>query len=61
MCDIQDTIIQKMTPAQKIEASMMLYHSARCCKAAWLRKTHPDWSEHQINMAVREAFSNAGS
>jgi len=61
MCDIQNKIIQKMTPTQKIEASMMLYHSAKRCKAAWLRKLHPTWSEDQVNMAVREAFINAGS
>ena len=59
MVDLQNKIIQKMTPSQKIEASMMLYHSARRCKAAWLRKLHPNWSEHQLNMAVREAFINA--
>ncbi|MFC1677399.1 hypothetical protein ACFL3G_10115 [Planctomycetota bacterium] len=61
MFDIQNKIIQKMTPSQKVEASMMLYHCARHCKAAWLRKIHPDWSERQINMAVREAFINARS
>jgi len=61
MSDLQNRIIQKMTPGQKIAASMMLYYSARDCKAAWLRKLHPDWSEQQIQRAVREAFSNARS
>lgn len=49
-------IIARMTPAQKLQASMRLYWSARELKAAGLRKEHPDWSEQQIAAAVREAF-----
>lgn len=59
MCDIQDKIVRKMTPSQKLRASAMLYHSARRLKAAWLRKLHPDWPEQQIEAAVRKAFTNA--
>lgn len=56
--NIQDEIFKKMSPQQKLEASMNLYHSARELKAAWLRKLHSDWSEEEIQQAVREAFAN---
>ena len=54
-------ILKKMSPQQKLEASLNLYHSARKLKAAWLRQTHTDWSEEQIEQAVMEAFTNARS
>ncbi len=49
-------IIGRMTPAQKLQASMRLYWSARALKAAWFRSEHPEWSEQQIDKAVRDAF-----
>jgi hypothetical protein len=49
-------IIARMTPAQKLQASMRLYWSARALKAAYLRAEHPDWSEPEIAAAVRKAF-----
>ena len=55
----QDDILRQMTPEQKLSAAMDLYWSARELKAAWLRKLHPDWSDAQIEEAVKEAFSNA--
>ncbi len=54
-------ILKKMSPQQKLEAAMNLYHSARKLKAAWLRQQHSDWSEQEIEQAVREAFVNARS
>ena len=54
-------ILKKMSPQQKLEASLNLYYSARKLKAAWLRQTHTEWSEEEIERAVTEAFSNAGS
>jgi hypothetical protein len=56
---IQDQIYKKMTPQQKLDAALSLYHSARQLKAAWLRQMHNDWTEQMIEQAVREAFSNA--
>ena len=53
--------LKKMSPQQKLEASMNLYYSARKLKEAWLRQLHSDWSDEQINEAVKEAFANAGS
>jgi len=52
-------ILKKMSPQQKLEASLNLYYSARKLKAAWLRQTHTEWSEEQIEQAVTEAFTNA--
>ena len=49
-------IIARMTPAQKLQASMRLYWSARALEAAYLRAEHPDWSEQEIAAAVRKAF-----
>jgi hypothetical protein len=49
-------IISRMTPAQKLEASMRLYWSARALKAAGIRAEHPDWSEEEVAAAVRAAF-----
>ena len=54
-------ILKKMSPQQKLEASLDLYHSARKLKAAWLRQTHTEWSEEEIEQAVTEAFTNARS
>jgi hypothetical protein len=49
-------IIRGMTPEQKLRAAQRLYDSARQLKAAALRDQHPDWSEEQIERAVRAAF-----
>jgi hypothetical protein len=49
-------IIARMTPAQKLEASMRLYWSARKLKAAGIRAEHPEWSEAEVAAAVRAAF-----
>jgi hypothetical protein len=49
-------IIARMTPAQKLEASMRLYWSARKLKAAYFRAEHPHWSEAEVAAAVRAAF-----
>lgn len=54
-------ILKKMSPQQKLEASLNLYYSARTLKAAWLRQTHTEWSEEEIEQAVTEAFTNARS
>jgi hypothetical protein len=59
--DAQYEILKKMSPQQKLEASMNLYHSARKLKAAWLSQLHSDWSEEKIKQEVREAFVNARS
>jgi hypothetical protein len=54
-------ILRAMTPAQKLRAAERLYWSARQLKAAALRAEHPDWSEEEIERAVRDAFLYARS
>lgn len=49
-------IIRAMTPVQKLQAAERLYESAKQLKAAALRAQHPDWTEDQIHIAVRDAF-----
>jgi len=49
-------IIGRVTPEQKLQASMRLYWSARALEAAWFRSEHPEWTEAQVNKAVRDAF-----
>jgi hypothetical protein len=58
---VQYEILKKMSPQQKLEVSMNLYHSARKLKAAWLRQLHSDWSEEKVQQEVREIFVNARS
>ena len=49
-------ILKSMTPAQRLEAAMRLYYTARDLKTAGLRAQHSGWTEEQIQAAVREAF-----
>ena len=55
----QIRIYQLMTPEQKLEVSLKLYHSAKALKAAGLKQQHPDWSEEEIKKQVNEIFLNA--
>ena len=59
--DIQLSIMRAMTPEKKLNVAMRLYHSARELKAAWIRQQHKEWPEHEVQLAVREAFINARS
>jgi len=58
---LQDEILRQMTPQQKLEVAMNLYYSARELKSAWIRQLHEDWSDQQVEEAVREVFVNARS
>jgi len=61
MVDIQNQILAKMSPEEKLEVAMQLYYSARELKAAGVRADHPDWDEKRIQQAVRETFLYARS
>ena len=52
-------ILRRMTPAQRIQAAMSLYETARQMKAAGFRLAHPDWSEEKVSDEVRKAFLRA--
>ena len=47
---------QNMTPENKLQVAMDLYHAAREFKAAGLKQQHPEWSTEKINQKVREIF-----
>lgn len=49
-------IIGKMTPQKRLEVSFGLYDTAWKLKEAYLRQTHPKWSEQQVQISLREAF-----
>ena len=59
--DVQNEVLRKMSPQQKLEAAMNLYYSAKELKTAWLRQLHTEWSDQKIKQTVREAFANARS
>ncbi len=54
-------IYRRMTPAQRIEASVQLSVAARKLKAATVRGQHPDWDERRVLDVVRETFLYARS
>lgn len=53
---LRTKIYQQMTPEQKLNQALLLYHSARELKAAALRTKRPDWTEEQVQAEVREIF-----
>ncbi|MEM9074446.1 MAG: hypothetical protein AAGE52_38485 [Myxococcota bacterium] len=57
--DYQLARFREMTPAERWKAAHQLYWSARRLKAAFFREMHPEWTEEQVEDAVREAFRRA--
>ncbi|MGB0678330.1 MAG: hypothetical protein ACPGUV_01545 [Polyangiales bacterium] len=49
-------ILRRMTPAERWQAAERLYWSARRLKEAFFRQRHPEWSEDEVQAAVREVF-----
>ncbi|MGB5810414.1 MAG: hypothetical protein WBG86_07790 [Polyangiales bacterium] len=49
---------RQMTPGERWVAARDLYWSVRRLKEAFVRQQHPDWSDHQVAAAVRDAFSH---
>lgn len=52
---------RRMTPAEKLRLAARFHHDARSLKAAGFKMLHPDWTDTQIDKAVREAFLHARS
>lgn len=52
----QVEIFRRMSPGERWHMAERLYWSARNLKAAHLRALHPNWSEQQVQSAVKEAF-----
>ena len=52
----QKKSFQAMTPEQKLQVALDLYHSAREIKTAGLKSQHPEWTPDTLNQKVREIF-----
>jgi hypothetical protein len=59
--EVQGKIFRNMTPEQKLNAALQLYHSARELKRASLKSFHPDRNEEQIDAQLKEIFLYAQS
>lgn len=59
--ETQVAIFRAMSPGERWKAAHRLYWSARRLKAAYLKSRHPDWTDEQVEEAVREAFMHARS
>ncbi len=52
----QQGALRRLSAAEKLDAALRLYHSARELKASWLRSQHPDWSPERVRDEVRRIF-----
>ena len=55
----QMEILRSLTQASRVRLAARLWAEARTIKAAALRAFHPDWTEEEVQRAVREAFLRA--
>jgi hypothetical protein len=53
--------LRRMTPAQRLEAAVMLYRTARQIKLAGLRMQYPDLPEAELKRRLNEAFLYASN
>jgi hypothetical protein len=56
--EVQIARFRQMTPGERWIAARDLYWSVRRLKEAFIRQQHPEWSNHKVAAAVREAFSH---
>lgn len=54
--DVYLRALRAMTPERKLRAVQDLYHTARALKAVGLRMQHPDWTDEQVERALRDIF-----
>lgn len=52
-------IFRRMTPAERWRAAQQLYWTLRRHKAAFLRRQHPEWTDAQVETALRRSFLHA--
>ena len=52
--------IRAMSQARRMEIGMGLLKSARRMRRAGLRQQHPEWSEEQVEVALRRWTRDAG-
>jgi hypothetical protein len=55
MTEQERQILRAMSPEEKLRALGKLCESLRQATAAGMRQLHPDWTEEQIERAVRKA------
>ncbi len=58
--DLQRQLIRRLSPEARLRASEALRLAAWEFKAAWLRGLHADWSEAEVQEAVRRSFGGGG-
>jgi len=54
--EIQNQIIRKMTPGQRLAIAQELYETAWEIKKSALRALHPEWTEEEIFKRTRRIF-----
>lgn len=59
--DLQRQLVGRMSPEEKLRVSEALRVAAWDLKAGWLRGLHSDWSELQVQEAVRQCFRDSGA
>ena len=57
----QIQVYRELLPEQKLHQAFDLRRIARMLKASSLALNHPDWSDQQVDEAVRLAFLHARS
>lgn len=55
----QSQRIRTMSAEEKVRASEALRAATWTLKAAWIRNQHPEWSEADVQDAVRRWFRDA--
>jgi hypothetical protein len=54
--EIQNQIIRKMTPGQRLAIAQELYQTAWEIKKSALKALHPDWTDEEILQRTRRIF-----
>ena len=57
----QIAALKKLTLAQRLELGMSLINEMRSLRAAILRQEHPEWTEEQVDRALRGFVLHAAS
>jgi len=58
---LRQSIFCKMSAKEKLDISFSLYRTAWNLKRAAIKKSHPDWSDEEIENKVKEIFLLAQS
>lgn len=54
-----DRAVRSMTAEQKLASAEALWHTAWALKIAGVRIQHPEWSDDQVTVLVRQLFLRA--